>query len=240
MRDNLSLVVTLGIAIVVVGVAIGVALLWVSSRAKLMFIDCIAHDRAAVEEPWRRFKSAGSRLFRVRLVLSLIGMPLVLGAMALGVWMAWADIKAGRFGSGALLGGLIGGGLLLLFAFLMSIADSVVQDFLAVSLYLHDETVAEAWQRVTTEIFAGRVGTIVVFYLMKIALGMAVGFLAMVGTCLTCCIAALPYIGTVILLPLFVFSRAYVMFFVEQFGPAWRLFPEPEPAPWQSGFGGFE
>jgi len=28
-------------------------------------------------------------------------------------------------------------------------------------------------------------------------------------TCMTCCIAVLPYIGTVILLPLFVFLRAY-------------------------------
>jgi hypothetical protein len=30
-----------------------------------------------------------------------------------------------------------------------------------------------------------------------------------VGTCVTCCVAALPYLGAVVFLPLFVFSRAY-------------------------------
>ncbi|MCA9593724.1 MAG: hypothetical protein KC776_10450 [Myxococcales bacterium] len=235
-RDNLELVITLGIVVVVLGVALGIALLWVSSRAKLMFIDCIANDRAAVEEPWRRFKEKGSRLFRIRLVLALIGFPLVFGAIALGVVLAWSDITAGRFGSGALLGLLLGGGILVLVSLVLGVASAIVEDFVAVALYLHDEPVKEAWQRVKTELFAGRAGTIVVFYVMKFLLGIGVGVLATIGTCLTCCIAALPYLGTVILLPLFVFTRAYVMYFIDQFGPAWRLFPEPEPAPWQSGF----
>ena len=37
---------------------------------------------------------------------------------------------------------------------------------------------------------------------------------------------AIPYVGTVILLPLFVFAEAYPLYFIEQFGPEWQVFPQ--------------
>ena len=50
-------------------------------------------------------------------------------------------------------------------------------------------------------------------------------------TCLTCCLAALPYVGTVFFLPFLVFVRSYSLYFMEQFGPQWTFFtdaPEDE------------
>jgi hypothetical protein len=41
----------------------------------------------------------------------------------------------------------------------------------------------------------------------------------------------LPYLGTVILLPLYVFNRAYVLAFIEQFGPSWQLFRRENAEP---------
>ena len=45
----------------------------------------------------------------------------------------------------------------------------------------------------------------------------------------TCCIAgcflAIPYIGTVLLLPVLVFTRAYSLHFLAQFGPDYDVFP---------------
>ena len=43
-------------------------------------------------------------------------------------------------------------------------------------------------------------------------------------TCVTCCIAALPYIGAVILLPVYVFRRSYSIGFLSQFGPDYARF----------------
>ena len=40
-------------------------------------------------------------------------------------------------------------------------------------------------------------------------------------------LVAIPYLGTVILLPLFVFLRCYSLCFLEQFGPSWRILWEP-------------
>jgi hypothetical protein len=48
--------------------------------------------------------------------------------------------------------------------------------------------------------------------------------------CLAACLLAIPYVGTVLLLPLFVFTRCYALYFLEQLGPEWTLL-EPPPTP---------
>ena len=77
---------------------------------------------------------------------------------------------------------------------------------------------------------AGNGSPFVLYFLMKILIGLVVGVLALATTCLTCCIALIPYIGSVILLPLTVFVQAYPLYFIEQFGPSWRVFP-PDKSP---------
>lgn len=60
-------------------------------------------------------------------------------------------------------------------------------------------------------------------------IGLAIAVL--VGTCLTCCIAGLPYIQSVVFLPVYVFFRCFSVCFLEQFGEDWRLIKGDEPAP---------
>ena len=48
--------------------------------------------------------------------------------------------------------------------------------------------------------------------------------------CVTCCITAIPYVGTVILLPVHVLFMSFLLLFVRQFGPdydVWIAIPEP-------------
>jgi hypothetical protein len=40
---------------------------------------------------------------------------------------------------------------------------------------------------------------------------------------------ALPYLGTVLLLPVLVFKRSYSTYFLAQFGPAYNVFPPAAP-----------
>jgi hypothetical protein len=42
-------------------------------------------------------------------------------------------------------------------------------------------------------------------------------------TCLTCCVASLPYLGTVIVLPVPVFFRSFSLLFLRQFGADWDV-----------------
>jgi hypothetical protein len=70
------------------------------------------------------------------------------------------------------------------------------------------------------------------FYLVLCVAAMAIGCIA---GCVTCCVAALPYIGTVILLPVVMTMFAYPLCFVRQFGDeydVWAVLPPPtEPPP---------
>src|SRR5207247_8786161 len=72
---------------------------------------------------------------------------------------------------------------------------------------------------------------ILLYYLFFIVLSLATTIIAFLVTCATCFIAAIPYIGTVILLPVFVLLRSFSLLFLRQFGPeydVWASFVPPE------------
>src|SRR5256885_8154569 len=61
----------------------------------------------------------------------------------------------------------------------------------------------------------------ILFILFMIALWIGWIMVGCLVTCLTCCLAALPYIGTVIVLPVPVFFRSFSLLFLRQFGSDW-------------------
>ena len=76
------------------------------------------------------------------------------------------------------------------------------------------------------------------YFLFQIVLGVAIGTLIVMVVLVTCCCAgclmALPFLGTVLLLPVLIFKRAYPLYFLAQFGPEYDVFPPPAapvPAP---------
>src|SRR4029077_13728781 len=77
-------------------------------------------------------------------------------------------------------------------------------------------------------------GEIVLYCVFLVVLALASAIIGCVVTCATCCIAALPYIGTVILLPVFVTLRSFLLYFLRQFGPdydVWAGILQPESPP---------
>jgi len=74
------------------------------------------------------------------------------------------------------------------------------------------------------------VATIVIYILVKIVVSIVVLMLIFLACCLTCCCVMIPYVGTVILLPLWVFLRAWPVYFLGQFGPEYSRFATLGPA----------
>jgi len=82
------------------------------------------------------------------------------------------------------------------------------------------------------------IGSFFLFCLFGFVLILAVLMIGAIVTCATCCLAALPYIGTVILLPVFVCLYAFALVFLRQFGPdydVWASFTPSEFLPILSG-----
>jgi hypothetical protein len=89
----------------------------------------------------------------------------------------------------------------------------------------------EGFRIVRRELLGPHTGAVFLYLLMRVALGLAIAVLVVLAICLTLCCAAcllsLPYVGTLLLLPVLVFLRCYAVSFLEQLGPAWQLFAWP-------------
>jgi hypothetical protein len=66
---------------------------------------------------------------------------------------------------------------------------------------------------------------------------MATGMIMVLGTLFTCCLAGLPYVSSVVFLPIFVFRRAYSLYVLQGLGK--RVFPDVTPPPMWSEPGRF-
>lgn len=227
-QDHLLLIGILLIAALLLMIVLMAVMTWLSSRGQFMFLDGVVRNRAAVKEPWREYAAQGNSLFWFRFWFGLLSMVLLLGAIALGVGIAWTDIKAERFQSAALLGILVGLSCFILVAIVDGCVGLFLRDFVVPVMYLQHQTVIPAWGVFFSTLASGRWGTMVLYVLFKMVISFAVAILAGIVGLLACCvtlgIAILPYLSTVVILPFLVFNRAFSLYFLEQFGPEWQFF----------------
>ena len=86
--------------------------------------------------------------------------------------------------------------------------------------------------RDVTRLIARNLVPFLLFCLFSIVLFLAALMIGGIVSCATCCLAALPYVGTVILLPLFLCLRAFGLLFLRQFGAdydVWAGLSQPAP-----------
>jgi hypothetical protein len=228
---NLGWIVPLAIFLFLLGVVLWLVMLWLSSRGKFMFLHCVALDKAVVAEPWSKFVNEANSLFRFRIVLGLIGMVLVL---PLVVFMALAILRMVMHGEADVAGVMTAVGLglaLLLVALLFAVIRKFLEDIVVPIQYLCGGSCLEAWGRFYT-LLAENPGSFALYLLFQIVLGMVIGILVLAVVVVTCCCAGclliLPFIGTVLLLPVLVFKRSYSLYYLAQFG--YDVFSIP-PAP---------
>ena len=84
------------------------------------------------------------------------------------------------------------------------------------------EALSRAWNRMTTALFEP----------FDIGKWFVLGFTAFLAGLFTCCLGftllAIPYIGSVVTLPISYTFRTFSLEFLEQFGPGYTIFPRPE------------
>ncbi|MBN2582986.1 MAG: hypothetical protein JXL80_07955 [Planctomycetes bacterium] len=227
--SHMPTVIMIGVGLFLLCAALTVLLTWLRARGQFMFLDGVVRNRGAVAEPWRQFRRQANSLFWVWLVLGLLGLGLLVITGGIGVLVALPDIRAEHFGAPAILGILVSALLLLIWSTILGIFQALLVDFVVPVMYQRNVLTMEAWHIFCHEVAKGLFWKFVLFYLMELVLSIAIGIIAVIATCLTCCIALLPYIGTVILLPVYVFLRCYSLSFMEQIGPEWRLFQDAPP-----------
>lgn len=236
-RDHLALVLAAGAIIFLLALALGLLFTWLSSRGKFMFLDNLVKGRAEVADPWRRFQAPGNALFLFRVGVGFAALGAMVVVTAVGLLFAYPDLRAHRLGPRSLAAFCLGLFLLLTLAVVLGLLRLVVEDFVVPVVYRRGLSPLAALRLFRDEMLAGHEGALLLYVLARIVLALVAGVLVLLGTCLTCCIAGLPYLSSVAFLPLLVFTRAYSLYFLAQFGPEWRFLPEEPssvPAPAQT------
>jgi hypothetical protein len=227
----------LGVAMVLFALllfAFVIVLTWLKARGNFIFTDCIVRNRAVIAGPWREYRKEGNSYFLF--LLAVVLAVLVLIALMLGSVIGLGLFK--RPAGEMVLVTFVG---LLVFLFVIWAAIiifvSVVTYLMVPVMYRRRCRAVEAFRDVAF-LVTQNFGSFCLFCLFGVVLVLAVLIIGTIVTCATCCLAALPYVGTVLLLPVFVCLRAFGLLFLRQFGPdydAWASFVPPEFLPILSG-----
>lgn len=236
--NNLDWIIPAAAAAMILLLAMWVLILWLSSRGRFMFVQCVALDKAEVGEPWNRFEREANSLFWFRLAVGLFGMVVMLPLLA---FIAAGIVRMVLRGEPDVGGIMLAAGLglvLLAAAIVFALIGKLTEDFVVPILFLRGGTCLAAW-REFLGLLADNAGLFTLYILFQIVLGMAIGVIVLGAVLITCCIAgclmAVPYLGTVVVLPVLVFKRSYSLCFLRQFGPGYDVFPPASPAPPATG-----
>jgi hypothetical protein len=227
---NVLWLVPLAAVLVVAAIAAWIVILWISSRGQFMLLDGVIRNRAAVSAPWKELARQGDSLFLFQVVavaasVALFLLTAGLAALVLYGYHEGALSKALTIAI-AVLGVLLW--IVLLLALLLGCVFLV--DFVIPIMWLHRTGCVAAWSEFG-RLLNARTGAffryMVMIFLTSIGIGVAVLTLTVMTCCVLGCVMMIPFVGTVVLLPVLVFRRALSLTFLAQFGPRYDVFTLP-------------
>lgn len=224
---GVTLLVFVGVPLLI---AILLALVWVTSRFKLIYLDNVVRGRAQIAEPWRRLGPLGDSLFFFRVgfgvAAAAVGGILVGALVGLGIFTGASE------GSGLGIVGLVGVGLLFVaFAIAVVYAALFLDSFVVPIMYRHNLPVVSAWRTFMPWLSSDGASFFLYGLFVLLLLIVAAAAIAAFGLA-TCCIGfivlAIPFVGTVLLLPLLVAYRYLSLEFLAQLDPTLDVFAVTE------------
>jgi hypothetical protein len=226
---NLNWILPLAIFIFIVVMAFAVVFIWLNSRGKFMFLNCVALNRSDVAEPWNRFANLANSLFWFRLGLVAIGFLLFVSLIVAGFLVAVPMFRHDVWNIGGILI-LVGlGSVTVLLGICFALIRKLTTDFVVPIMYLRGNRCLAAWAEFR-QLLGANAGGFVLYLLFQIVIALVIGFIILavfvVTCCIACCFSALPYLGTVLLLPVLVFRRAYSLYYLAQYGPNYNVYPQ--------------
>jgi hypothetical protein len=230
--DNLGCVLAVVVPLVLLLLAYVVLLSYLRARAEFVFLDQAVGGHLRFDAPWRAYAREGKSLFLWR--WGLVGVTV--GSMALLVGLGillWLPVRYGA-DAGLDLGNVVRGALtvpIVLAFFLVVLAATLAgfftQQFVVPIMAKHHLSVTAAWRRFLP-LLRANAGGFALYVIVTLAVWMAVGMAVLFAGCTTCCLGfvllAIPWLGTLPLLPALLFFRLLSVHYLAQLGPEVDLF----------------
>jgi hypothetical protein len=202
---------------------------WLRARGRFILVDCIVRNRAAVAEPWKEFRAEGNSFFLFSLLIALVVVPVI---VITGLVLIVPFIP-GRGQAEPGVAFWIGISLTAFISVCLIFVWALASQLMVPIMYRQRCRARVAFAR-AVRLVSSHPGPILLYVLFFMLLAVAMVMISCAVTCATCCIAAIPYVGTVILLPIPVTLGAFSLLFLRQFGPdydVWASFMPPEFLP---------
>lgn len=221
------------VALIVIGGLIILALvfvfMWLGARGRFLFTDCIVRNRGAIVAPWKEFRVQGNSFFLFSLLVALC-IIVVVALVALALFL-----PVFPRGSGAQIGLRlwIALGVFVFFILCLALVWTLILQLMIPIMYRQRCLAWPAFSR-SLRLIATYPGPMLFYFLFLLVILFAAGLISCLAACVTCCIAAIPYIGTVLLLPIPVTLHGFSLLFLRQFGSdydVWANFIPPEFSP---------
>jgi hypothetical protein len=227
-------VIPLVIVFVLVVLIIAVVLMWVGARGRFIFIDCIVRNRGAIQEPWREFRAEGNSFFLFSLLIALL-LLLVAVVMATPMLLPLLLHGPNLLSRTTMIVWLV---CFVTIIFLIAFGWHGVSQLMVPVMYRKRCRSAAAFSEVM-RLILDHPAPLILYFLFFVVLVIAFVVVGCTAACVTCCLAAIPYIGTVILLPLHVLLYGFTLLFLRQFGSDFDVWggispletPAPPPLP---------
>jgi hypothetical protein len=234
--ENLAWIIPVAVTVVMLIIVLWLVFTWLSSRGRFMFLHCVAENKAEVKVPWAKFRQHANSLFLFRIVLGLIGFAAIGLPCLLAVGLIVIMVAGNLPGIAAVLGIIMIVLMIVAISIILALISKFTMDFVVPIMSLRTTSCTAGWREFLT-IFSVNKGRFALYVLFQIIIAIVIGAIFSIGFCIGCCLCCvsllllIPYIGTVILLPLLVFKRAYSLLYLGQFGPEFDVFrPETEMA----------
>lgn len=207
------------IGLVLLAIAIGIAVYWVGCRGRFIFADCIVRNRGAIAEPWREYSREGNSFFLFSFLVGLLCF-IIVAIVSVPVWLPFVQ----GWTEGAAFAASLTIGIVALVAVVVVLALglSLIYQLMVPVMYRQR---CRAWPafREVLRLIQAHPGPMVLYLLLFIVLCLGAGMIACLSLPFTCCITVIPYVGTVVLLPVHVVVAAFPLFFMRQFGDAYDV-----------------
>jgi len=202
---------------------------WLRARGRFILVDCIVRNRAAIVEPWKEFRAEGNSFFLFSLLVMLVVVPVIVIAGLVLIVPFIPGRGQAEPGFAFWIGISLTGFISVCLIFVWALASQLMVPI----MYRQRCRARVAFAR-AVGLVTSHPGPILLYVLFFMLLAVAMVMISCAVTCATCCIAAIPYVGTVILLPIPVTLGAFLLLFLRQFGPdydVWTGFMPPEFSP---------
>jgi hypothetical protein len=225
---NLTWIIPVAIVCVLIFIALCVLILWLQSRGIFMLLHCVALNRGEVVAPWHKYAREARSLWLFKLCLLAAGLVFVTPLVGAMFWVFSAPFRTGaRLPPAAFAVLSVMVLIWICVAVPLGVVSGLTRQFAATIMYLRGVTCLEAWG-VLLPIVHANAGRFILYLLFEIVIAIATFLILFVFVLCTCCIGgillAIPFVGSVVLLPVTIFWRCYSILYFAQYGPELNVF----------------